>query len=325
MAGHRVAGHGEERRELEEVAGVPQGGDHHLVAGPGPRQHGPRLLQRPARRRRAVEGSGDLPGRHRDRVRGRGGGVRRRGLRPLDVEGLQRLGQRGRQRLERLAGVAREAGQAGRRARGAGLVEPWRRGADRRHGRAEVDAVRRPGYGAGARPRPASDAGGGPGDAAGHAGAGPAGGGLLGQPGQPRREGPAVEPLDERADAPLRPDVRRQVEGEHEAHLVEQPEIDRTDGHQRELAAVEREGGQAVPLRHLGREDAPGTGVELLVGGERRGRQVGGAGQRRHQRGLGHQPQLQQRGVEGAARLALPRQRPLQPLGRHHPLVEEEL
>ena len=76
-----------------------------------------------------------------------------------------------------------------------------------------------------------------------------------------RRAAPAsgrpVELLDERADAPLRRHVGPEVEREQEADLVEEPDVGRVGRHHRELAAVEGERGDAVPLGDLGGEDAP--------------------------------------------------------------------
>ncbi len=102
---HRVVRHGEHRRELEEIAGVAERHEHHLVTVAGGRERGAGVLERPVRRRgsiedggrlaRAVAALGLLP---RDAPRH---GIVDRDLHVVE-EGLERLRQGCRERLERL-------------------------------------------------------------------------------------------------------------------------------------------------------------------------------------------------------------------------------
>ncbi len=107
--------------------------------------------------------------------------------------------------------------------------------------------------------------------------------------------------------------MRDDLEGEHEAQLVERGDVHRVSGRDGELLALEPEGRHGMALGHASREDAPRAGIGRGV--ERRWRKPGGARQEAQELALLDQLQLEQRRVEGPARFALPRQRGLQICG----------
>ena len=103
--------------------------------------------------------------------------------------------------------------------------------------------------------------------------------GAVRQRGEPLGYRAPVELVDERADPPFRRDVRAKAEREQEADLVEQRGVGRIGRHHREVAAVEGERRDPVPLGHLGREDAPRPGVGARERALRRRGQPGDPGE----------------------------------------------
>ena len=144
----------------------------------------------------------------------------------------------------------------------------------------------------------------------------------LGQHGHPLRQRFPVDLRHELAHAPLGCDVWDELEGQHEAQLVERGDIDRNGRRHVELLAFETEWRHRVALGHARGEDAPGAGVGRGV--ERRRRKSGRACQEGQQRSLVDEVQLEQRRVERAARLALPGQGALQVGGGGDPRFDQE-
>ena len=142
--------------------------------------------------------------------------------------------------------------------------------------------------------------------------------------GEPRRQDAAVDAVDQLADAPLGADVGGEVEREHEADLVEEPQVHRVRRDERELAPVERERREAVPLGDAGGEDAARPRVAGPPGGRRRRRQLRRAPEVLGQPILGERAELEQRGVERASGLALALERALDEIGGHRSFLDEE-